>query len=71
MCVCPLRLSPGPARNAFCTLSSLLPGTLVAGSEPGGALRIHCLDLAQDVQAEMTAEEAIFLAALGRAAGDG
>ena len=70
-CACPLRLAPGPARNAFCTLASLLPGTLPAGSEPDGALRVHCLDLGQDVPAQMSAEEAIFLAALGRAAGDG
>ena len=64
-------VAPGPARNAFCTLASLLPGTLPAGSEPDGALRVHCLDLGQDVQAQMSAEEAMFLAALGRAAGDG
>ena len=35
---CPLRLAPGPARNAFCAFSSLLPGTLPAGSERDGAL---------------------------------
>jgi multicomponent Na+:H+ antiporter subunit E len=69
--LCPMRLAPGPARNAFCTLSSLLPGTLVAGSDPDGALRIHCLDVGQAVRAQMSAEEAMFLAALGRARGDG
>jgi multicomponent Na+:H+ antiporter subunit F len=45
----------------FCALSSLLPGTLVAGSDQGSALHIHCLDVGQEVRAQMTAEEAIFL----------
>jgi multicomponent Na+:H+ antiporter subunit E len=61
---CPLGLAPGSARSAFCAYSSLLPGTLVAGSEPG-ALRMHCLDVDQDVPAQMRAEEAAFLAAVG------
>jgi multicomponent Na+:H+ antiporter subunit E len=64
---CPMRLAPGAARSAFCAYSSLLPGTLVAGSEPG-ALQVHCLDIGQDVPAQMRAEEAAFRAAAG---GDG
>lgn len=66
---CPLRLAPGSARSAFCAFSSLLPGTLVAGSEPG-ALCLHCLDVDQDVPAQMRAEEAAFVAAAG-GTGDG
>ncbi len=66
---CPLSLPPGAARGAFCAFSSLLPGTLVAGSEPG-ALCIHCLDVGQDVPAQMRAEEAAFVAAAG-GPGDG
>jgi multicomponent Na+:H+ antiporter subunit E len=62
---CPLRLAPGMARSAFCALSSLLPGTLAAGSEPDGALCVHCLDVGQDVPAQLGAEEAGFVAALG------
>ena len=31
--LCPTRLVPGPARDAFCTMASLLPGTLPAGSD--------------------------------------
>ena len=65
----PLRLAPGTARSAFCAYASLVPGTLVAGSEQG-ALRVHCLDVDQDVPAQMRAEEAAFLAAAG-GAGDG
>jgi multicomponent Na+:H+ antiporter subunit E len=67
---CPLRLAPGPARSAFCAFSSLLPGTLVAGSERDGTLSMHCLDVGQDVPAQMEAEEAAFLAAAG-VTGDG
>jgi multicomponent Na+:H+ antiporter subunit E len=66
----PLRVAPGVARNAFCALASLMPGSLPAGSD-NGALRVHCLDLGQDVPAQMSTEETIFLAALGRASGDG
>jgi len=66
---CPLHLAPGPARSAFCAFSSLLPGTLVAGSERDGTLSIHCLDVGQDVPAQMRAEEAAFRAAAG--IGDG
>jgi multicomponent Na+:H+ antiporter subunit E len=62
----PLRLAPGTARDAFCTLASLLPGTLPAGVDPDGTLRIHCLDLAQYVAAQIGADEAAFLATLGR-----
>jgi multicomponent Na+:H+ antiporter subunit E len=61
---CPLDLAPGPARSAFCAYSSLVPGTLVAGSEPR-ALSLHCLDLGQDVAAQLRAEEAAFVAAAG------
>jgi multicomponent Na+:H+ antiporter subunit E len=67
---CPLRLAPGLARSAFCAFSSLLPGTLAAGSEPGGTLCVHCLDVGQDVPAQMAAEEAGFVAAFG-GTGDG
>jgi multicomponent Na+:H+ antiporter subunit E len=62
---CPLQLAPGSAQSAFCAYSSLLPGTLVAGSEPG-VLCLHCLDVGQDVQAQLRAEEVAFRAATGR-----
>jgi multicomponent Na+:H+ antiporter subunit E len=61
---CALGLAPGLARSAFCAYSSLLPGTLVAGSEPG-ALCLHCLDVGQDVPAQVRAEEAVFVAVAG------
>ena len=33
---CPTRLAPGSTRDAFCALSSLLPGTLPTGADQGG-----------------------------------
>jgi multicomponent Na+:H+ antiporter subunit E len=68
--LCPTRLVPGVARDAFCAIASLLPGTLPAGSEPS-ALLVHCLDVGQDVPAQMADEEAMFVAALGRTSGNG
>jgi multicomponent Na+:H+ antiporter subunit E len=69
--VYPIRLQPSPARNAFLTLSSLLPGTLPTGLDEGGALLIHCLDVGQPVVAQMTAEEQLLIRALGRKSNDG
>ena len=64
----PLCVAPGVQRTAFCAFASLMPGTLPAGADQG-ALHVHCLDLGQDVPAQMSAEEGLFIAALGRAAG--
>ena len=69
--LCPTRLPPGRARDAFCTIASLLPGTLPAGADPSGALLVHCLDVGQDVPAQMAEEETMFVAALGGTTGDG
>ncbi len=54
------RLQSANARSAFCALSSLLPGTLPAGSDEEGALLVHCLDVEQPVAANFAAEEALF-----------
>lgn len=48
---------PGPARNLFTALTSLLPGTVPVG-EQDGALVYHCLDVSQPVREELAAEEA-------------
>ena len=61
----PVGFPPGTARNAFTTLTSLLPGTVPAGEE-GGAVLYHCLDVDQPVVSQLAAEEA----ALSRALGD-
>jgi multicomponent Na+:H+ antiporter subunit E len=38
------RLPPGGARDAFCALASLMPGTLPADTNEDGTLLVHCLD---------------------------
>lgn len=59
------RLPPGPRRDAFLTLSSLMPGTLPAGLDAQGRVRVHALDIGQPVAAAMADEEARFARALG------
>jgi multicomponent Na+:H+ antiporter subunit E len=61
----PLRFPPGPARDAFCTLTSLLPGSVPSGTDANGALWVHCLDLDQPVAAQLAADEARLARALG------
>jgi multicomponent Na+:H+ antiporter subunit E len=60
----PVRFPPGAARNAFTTLTSLLPGTVPAGAERGHIV-YHCLDVDQPVMAQLAAEEAALARALG------
>ncbi len=60
----PVRFPPGTARNAFATLTSLLPGTVPAGAERGRIV-YHCLDVDQPVMSQLAAEEAALARALG------
>ena len=62
---CDARLPPGPARNAFLTLMSLLPGSLPAWQDDNGKITVHCLDVSQSVAAQMAEEEAVLIRALG------
>ncbi len=55
----------GVARDVFCMLTSLLPGTVPSGADHAGALVIHCLDVGQPVAARLAREEGRFLRALG------
>jgi multicomponent Na+:H+ antiporter subunit E len=64
-------LPSGPARYAFCTLTSQVPGTVPAGPAEGGGLLVHCLDVGQPVVAQLAAEEAMLTRALGLGRGDG
>ena len=59
------RLAPGTAQSVFCTMTSLLPGTLPCRSEAKGVLIVHCLDVTQPVMEQLAAEEARFVRALG------
>ena len=60
----PVRFPPGPARNAFTTLTSLLPGTVPTGAERGHIV-YHCLDVDQPVMLQLASEEAALARALG------
>jgi multicomponent Na+:H+ antiporter subunit E len=59
------QLPPGPARNAFLTMTSLLPGTLPCGPDDEGDLAIHCLDASQPVVEQLAVEETAFSRAVG------
>jgi len=69
--VYPVGLPPGPMRNMFTALMSLLPGTVPTGSDASGALVIHCLDVEQPVIAQLAAEEAVFARVVGEVPSDG
>lgn len=58
-------LPPGPARCLFCTLMSVLPGSLLAGQDDDGRVVVHCLDVSQPVAAEISEEERLFVQAFG------
>ena len=63
-------LPPGPARNVFLTLMSLLPGSLPAWQGAGGEITVHCLDVDQPVAAQMAEEEMRLVRALGISSND-
>jgi len=69
--VYPVGLPPGSRRHMFTALTSLLPGTVPAGSDASGGLVIHCLDVEQPVIAQLAAEEAVFTRVLAETPGDG
>jgi multicomponent Na+:H+ antiporter subunit E len=64
------RLPAGGEREAFCAVTSLLPGTLPAGTAADG-LTIHCLDVSQPVASQLAAEEARFIEMLRGARNNG
>lgn len=55
-----LAVPPGAA-SLFASITSLLPGTLPAGTDAAGDLVYHCLDVGQPVAAEIAVEEAAFM----------
>jgi multicomponent Na+:H+ antiporter subunit E len=64
-------LPPGPARHAFTTLMSLLPGTVPTGLDRNGALPIHCLDVEQPVAAQLAEQEGLFVQVIDAAPRNG
>jgi multicomponent Na+:H+ antiporter subunit E len=69
--VYPMGLPPGPARNVFTTLMSLLPGTVPTGADTRNQLLVHCLDVEQPVMAQLAAEEAVFARVIAAAPSNG
>jgi multicomponent Na+:H+ antiporter subunit E len=59
------RYPRGAARNAFASLTSLLPGTVPARDDEQGLL-YHCLDVEQPVTEQLAAEEQAVSRALPR-----
>lgn len=59
----PVSLPRGPARNAFETITSLLPGT-VPCDEDAQTIIYHCLDVGQPVVAQLAADERAYGRAL-------
>jgi multicomponent Na+:H+ antiporter subunit E len=60
-------LPPGTKRNAFCAITSLLPGTLPCGPAQSGGITVHCLDVTQPVVEQLTVEEALYVQTFGEA----
>jgi multicomponent Na+:H+ antiporter subunit E len=65
------QLSTGPGRDAFCTMTSLLPGTLPCGSVGSSGLVIHCLDVGQPVAEQLGAGEAQLVRVFGGSRSNG
>jgi multicomponent Na+:H+ antiporter subunit E len=63
-------LPRGAARNAFATITSLLPGTVPAADDASGIL-YHCLDTAQPVAEQLATEEREYAKALEPGRRDG
>jgi multicomponent Na+:H+ antiporter subunit E len=61
--VCRVGFPPGPARNEFAVITSLLPGSVPAG-DVEGAIIYHALDTGQPVAEQLAEEEKRLTAAL-------
>ena len=65
------RLLQGQAQIAFCTVMSLVPGTLPSGHSESGGVVIHCLDVERPVVAQSAVEEERLVRAFGVPLNDG
>ena len=68
--VYPVSLPRGQARNAFETITSLLPGTVPCG-EDAQTIIYHCLDVGQPVVEQLAADERAYGRALVPGRGHG
>lgn len=66
----PTALPSGHARNSFTSITSLLPGTVPAGSE-GDAVCVHALDVSQPVVEQLHEDERRYAPALVVGRSDG
>lgn len=66
---CPTGFPRGSARNAFASVTSLLPGSVPSGEEES-AIVLHCIDVAQPVAEQIAAEERRYAKAFGAGRGD-
>ncbi|MCC7079586.1 MAG: Na+/H+ antiporter subunit E [Burkholderiales bacterium] len=66
----PANLPRGPARSAFETITSLLPGTMPCG-EGAQTIEYHCLDVGQPVVEQLAADERAYGRALVPGRGHG
>jgi len=66
----PVNLPRGQARNAFETITSLLPGTVPCG-EDAQTIIYHCLDVGQPVVEQLAADERAYGRALVPGRGHG
>lgn len=55
----PVRLPPGSRRCVFGAVTSLMPGTLMVGTDADDALVYHCLDTDQPVAANLARDEVL------------
>ena len=67
--ICPTGFPRGAARNAFASVTSLLPGSVPSGEEES-AIVLHCIDVAQPVAEQIAAEERRYAKAFGAGRGD-
>jgi multicomponent Na+:H+ antiporter subunit E len=65
------RLLQEQAQTVFCTVLSLVPGTLPSGLTKDGDVAIHCLDVEQPVAVQSAVEEELLVRAFGGPLNDG
>jgi multicomponent Na+:H+ antiporter subunit E len=63
--VYPVRSPHGPARDAFALLTGSLPGTIPIPSDESGPFAVHCLDVDQPIEEQLSVEETLLQKALG------